>query len=397
MTEKARPERSTDVLAFTLFVPLPYDINLAGLEVFAYEDADPWAGWTHKRMGELIGLGAFVESGRRPSCKLSFRQIMLVRRSEPDAVDRTFDDIVVGRLNRRARLRRRLLARWALIRRRRESSTGVAVTLFMKSTDVFIDDLPAEALAQRAIATLNDYLVTLGLVSNDALVGRLSNHDFPTPLRYLVVVVSPEGNVRERFTETVGIHVWHPDLLDLPRDPDAVVRAANLFRAAREEREPSFIVYELRQTALREQLAGRSTQAAVTSATTIEVLVDLVLRRGWHAAGLPPDQLQGAMEDRLEARLERHLSRVLAVSIDVSDPTSEAGVWWQDAYRLRNKAVHEGRVPDFAEVRASIEATYNLMAFIGAGLARRPRTRGVAGSLPTRRAKNQRYGHLSSS
>jgi hypothetical protein len=384
-----------DVSVFTAFVLLPHDLQLRDEVLFGYDDAEPWDGWTRHTMGALIGLDGPVEEGTTPACRLIFRSARGRLRISPARADGAFDDLVLPVLSRSRRVRRRIGATAAGLVARQPVRTAVAISLYAVDREgSYLSDEAAQPRAKEALDALNDFLAALSMGGDDALVGPLAAGDLPVAVPYVSEVVPGYDKAPRRTDGMAGLHVWAPELLDIPRPAAEIEQAAAMFRAWREDREPAFPVLELSHTAVRDLLAGRRRTAAITASTTIDMLIELVLRRAWLPAGLPAGELQAALEDRPREQLETHLARVLQEHIDLRDINSPPGRWWRDGFLLRNRTVHEGYRPTFAEVEASVNAARDLIVFVGARLDRRPATRGVAGGLPTERVLSARYAGL---
>lgn len=384
-----------DVSVFTIFVVLPHDLQLRDEALFGYDDGETWDGWSREAMGALIGLGGPVDEGTTPSCRLIFRRARGRHRIPPARADRAFDDVVLPVLSPGRRLRRRLNSVAAGLVSRQTACTAVAISLYAIDHDgAYLRDQAAQERAKQALDALNDFLAALSMGGGDALMGPLAAGDLPVAVPYVSEVIPGYENRCARTDGMAGLHVWAPELLDIPRPMSETEQAAAMFRAWREGREPAFPVLELSHTAVRDLLAGRRGTAAITAGTAVDVLIGLVLQRAWVPAGLPAGDLQAALEDRPRDRFETHLARVLRCRIDLSDTNSAPGRWWRDGYQLSNRVVHEGYRPTFAEVEASVNAARDLIVFVGAGLDQRPATRGVAGGLPTERVLTARYAGL---
>jgi hypothetical protein len=384
-----------DVSAFTVFVVLPHDLQLHDEALFGYNDGEPWDGWTREAMGALIGLDGPVDKGTTPACRLIFRRAHGRLRMPPARADREFDDLVLPTLSLGRRVSRRIGSAAAGLVSRRTTRTAAAISLYAIDRDgSYLSDEAAQTRAKEALDALNDFLAALSMGGGDALVGPLAAGDLPVAVPYVSEVVPGYEKLCRRSDGMAGLHVWAPELLDIPRPMTDVEQAAAMFRAWREGREPAFPVLELSHTAVRDLLAGRRGMAAITAGTAIDVLIGLVLRRAWLAAGLRSGDLQPALDAKPREQLQTHVARILQQRIDLRDVNSPPGRWWRDGYLLRNRVVHEGYRPTFAEVEASVNAARDLIVFVGAGLDQRSATRGVAGGLPTARMPSARYAGL---
>lgn len=68
--------------------------------------------------------------------------------------------------------------------------------------------------------------------------------------------------------------------------------------------------------------------------------------------------------------------------------------WVDDCYEVRKRVIHSGYQPKSGECERALHATMNLIAAVGAAIAADPRSRGLAGQLPTARRRNSRYAGL---
>jgi hypothetical protein len=58
---------------------------------------------------------------------------------------------------------------------------------------------------------------------------------------------------------------------------------------------------------------------------------------------------------------------------------------------LRSDVIHSGYQLKYGECERALHATMNLIAAVGAAIEADPRSRGLAGQLPTARRPNSRY------
>jgi hypothetical protein len=234
---------------------------------------------------------------------------------------------------------------------------------------------------------MNTYLTALGMASNDPLIGGLALADLATPIDFVFELRAPNG-VRARLQDKVGIHLWDERVLALPRDPEKLTEAAELFRAGREGREPAYPVYALRQEAIREVLAGRRDYAIVLATLSIEALVDLTLTKTWTALGLRAAELPEVIEEPFVRRLRAVRDRLFPAAPAVGKATQD---WLSYCYEARKRVIHSGYQPLYGECERALHATMNLIAAVGAAIEADPRSRGLAGQLPTGRRPNSRY------
>jgi hypothetical protein len=264
----------------------------------------------------------------------------------------------------------------------------VAITLLLVNEELpRLTAEPERALLERCVGLMNTYLTSLGMASNDPLIGGLALADLATPVDFVFELHGPLG-VSARVKDKLGIHLWDERVLALPRDPEKLTAAAELFRAGREGCEPAYPVYALRQEAIREVLAGRRDYAIVLATIAIEALVDLALTRTWSAFGLPAAELAGALEEPFVRRLRAVRDRLFPGTPEVATAMQE---WLDECYEVRKRVIHSGYQPWYSECDRALHATMNLIAAVGAAIEADPRSRGLAGQLPTARRPNSRY------
>jgi hypothetical protein len=379
------------VFAATTFLELPYDLGLDLVHVWTYESGDPWPGWDRDSMAAVIGVPAALEEGTRPLYRLVFRRTPLRVRSSDDAVESAFLGWLRPELSACQRFMRRIRLRLDGMRGQAEYHTVVGVTRY-RAVAAFPDpDREATGdWVEESLAALNDFLVALGLQNMDPLIGPVALSELPPVAPMLMEIADiPVG-----FRVVVPVHPWEQSMLGVPRAREELERAAFIFDAWYHHRDPTFPPLELLHTARRDLLAGRHAVAAVIAGTAIEMLVDITLRQVWGLAGLPAASLNGVLQSPFRSQVEVHLGRVLGVTIDLTDQNSEPGRWWHTGYDLRNRVVHSAYRPDMGETLDALRSAFELTAFVGRELERRPQTAPARGLLPTHRIPAHRYAFL---
>jgi hypothetical protein len=379
-----------DAGVFTAFVLLPHTVALSGVSVFGYLDGEPLPGWNADQMRELA-WGRDAPAHRRALCRIQFRAAHGGGGSRAEMVDRRFPDMVDRVLSKRDRWTRRVKTVAATWRWRREQTTAVAISLLLGNDELpRLTAEPELALVERCVGLMNTYLTSLGMASNDPLIGGLALADLATPVDFVFELHAPNG-LRAWVKDQLGIHLWDERVLALPREDEKLTAAAELFRASREGREPAYPVYALRQEAIREVLAGRRDYAIVLTTLSIEALVGLVLMETWSALGLPAVELPNVLEEPFVRRLRAVRDRLFPAAPALADAMQ---AWLDECYEVRKRVIHSGYQPKYGECERALHATMNLIAAVGAAIAADPRTRGLAGQLPTARRRNSRYAGL---
>jgi hypothetical protein len=217
---------------FTTFALLPHTVALTGVSVFGYLDGAPFPGWNASQMHELA-WGRDAPAGRRAVCRIQFRDARGGGGSRAGMVDRRFPDMVDRVLSKRDRWTRRVKTVAATWRWRREQTTAVAITLLLGNDELpRLTAEPELALVEHCVGLMNTYLTSIGMASNDPLIGGLALADLATPVDFVFELHAPNG-LRAWVKDQLGIHLWDERVLALPREDEKLTAAAELFRASR--------------------------------------------------------------------------------------------------------------------------------------------------------------------
>lgn len=380
-------------MALTSVIELPHNLAVPAFQVWTYRRGEPFEGWTPDQMGGLVGLPVAVENDRVPTHRISFRQTRMRSRLPLRAADKTFGAWVRPLLPWRERVLRRINYTRRVIGGYRPQMTVAAVTEFIPTAGLSPDDFDVNEKARDAVDVLNEFLVCLGIQSNDALVGPLALADLPAIAPVVFEVQPVETGRRDGGQEMAVLHDWAPVLLDEPRARSEIDAAASMFRAQREGGEVLFQVLELSHTARREATAGRFGIAVLLAGTAVEVMFTAIMHEGWTARGLRPQALNGALNSGFRNVVTMHAGRVLGVSLDVDDPETAVGRWWAKGYALRNRVAHTGYRPTLEETLDALDATYGLVTWVGQ-LLENDTVLQIKTQLPSEREPSQRYGRL---
>ncbi len=369
---------ASDVLVFTAYLTLPHTINLDNVTVPLATDAQPpWEGWTQAAAADLLGYELLAPI--RPLARLTFRHAVGGGGSTDEMVDRRFPDIVDRYLSRRSQWERHLKRPLARLRWQRKLTTAAAVALLRPVTDLDSRSVDENQLIDDACRTLSDYCTALGAVSNDPLLGDLALADVQTPVPVTWYVATAGGGVRSGGRTHVSIHAWDAGIFAQSLTPNVLQETGRLFRRGREDADPTYPVRELRHEAQREALRGRRDSALILYTSSVEVLVDTCLQRTWGALGQPAVDLQPLLDEQnLPQRLDVLVGRLLTWQQSLPGARDD---WIAACYRLRNRVIHEGYLPDSAEETAAMDATYALTGAIGAAIGADAHARGIVGEI----------------
>jgi hypothetical protein len=142
--------------------------------------------------------------------------------------------------------------------------------------------------------------------------------------------------------------------------------------AGRRGDEPLFLFYELFHGAQAALLQRQSVEAVVLCGTAAEVAIDTILCEGLASEELPEEDVRRELRRPFAQRVETHLSRVTNTELDRAEPTNPLGLWWQNAYAVRNQVVHDGYRPTYDEAQHVLEATVALVNALSEGLRSQP-------------------------
>lgn len=313
--------------------------------------------------------------------RLVFRSAIVRTELALQASDIAFRDWVEPLLSRRARIRRRLtFRRMAKLGFYRPVSVVAATRLISRAQWEAGDrDDLIEAAFDFCLTYLNEYLVSLAVGSGNARIDALSRGDFPFLCPVILEAVGASHRVGTTFVRV--IHEATPDVAGRLPLPQRVLEAAARFATAgRRGDEPLFAFYELFHGAQAAILRGQFLQGVVLCGTATEVLIDVVLREALTLEG-HSSRVEGILKAPFTSRVDDHLQAVTHALLDRHDPNNPLGRWWNDAYRLRNRSVHEGYRPTRLEALAARDATFALVDALGSGLRTQDATRNLGERL----------------
>ena len=284
------------ILALTVVAELPHDLGMHDTAVFAFEEGTPWTGWDAESMAGMVGYTKGPVEGRVPTFRLTFRRMKTRTRLPLYAADKAFGKWVTPLLTRRQRIRRRIGMSLARIIGLREMVTVVGITAFLPAR--LVPD-PTEEWVEirvgKALDVLNEFLIALGIEAQDARVGPVTRSDLPPSVPLIAEEQPVPAGKRIGTNWLVSLHPWRPNAHGGLRNPDVLMEAATLFRAATRNTMVGFRL-ELSHLARRDALAGRYSASIVSSATSIEILFSTLAREMGPIRGWSQSKIDGALD-----------------------------------------------------------------------------------------------------
>jgi len=180
----------------------------------------------------------------------------------------------------------------------------------------------------------------------------------------------PLGRVGTSFA--YPIHSEVPLLFEERRD-DAK-SAFELARSIYRGEQPYALLLELIQRGLQAFYTHRLAQAIISFGTAIEVMVSVTVTEASALLGEPSGKSEGILEAGLKNVFKDHLARYINAPVDLDDPNTPFGRWWNGGYKLRNRVVHNGHRPAEAETQDGIDGAMEVIMAVGDGLRSNPIT-----------------------
>ena len=357
----------TNLLEVPIFLPLPEESQL----FLAEPRREAWEGVPSEATGKVLLLppGQHLDEEHIATTRLVFRSTSVRSRLPLQAADVAFGDWVEPLVSERLRRRRaRTLKRMT----KRGMTTPVSVVAGTRLLPRTVwEEGDHDELIDRAldfcVSYLNEYIVSVGVVTGDARLRPIAKGDLPITCPVILEAVGLQDRVGTTFIRR--IHESYPHFSAVRRLPaDVCAAAARLAAAGRSGDEPLFLFYELFHGAQTALLHRQSTQAVVLCGTATEVAIDVVLSEGLTLEGFSVEDVAKELRRPFAARVEAHLARITHVELDRSQPTNPLGGWWRDAYSVRNQVVHDGYRPTHDEAQLVVQATAELISALSKGL-----------------------------
>lgn len=370
----------TNLFELPFAVPLPEESLL-----FVAEDRTPdWDGIGSEATIEILqGRGSVpvLDPGHVLTTRLVFRSSTVRTELPLQAADVAFANWVEPLLTRRLRAQRaRTFRRMKRLGAYRPVSVVAGTRILPRPVwDKGDADDVIETSFDFCLTFLNQFLVAVAAGSGDARIDALARGGLPFLCPVILEAVGTPNRVGTTFVRV--IHEAVPDIADRAPLPRPTLEAASRFAVAgRRGDEPLFLFYELFHGAQAAILRGKYSESVVLCSTATETLVNVILTEVLSVQGRTRS-VQGVLSAPFASRVSDHLPRATHAQLDRHDVTNVLGRWWQDAYLLRNRSVHEGYSPTRQEAVAARDATFALADTLGSGLRTDAATRDLGERL----------------
>jgi hypothetical protein len=383
------------IFAVTFVFELPFDLGLrepvSGL--LLERRSGQWDGWSEEGIRTVLELPpeANLPPDVGPGTRFTLRRQVV--RSHPPllAADRAFADWVEPLLSRSVRLVRRVRLGYWRLKGIKKPVTVVAVTRLVGAQDVpqAPDDARALDLYRLAKPDLDRWLSLLGLATGRWWLSGVTDRELPAYIAVITELAGPHGRrpdgrvARQGKTFLVPLHDLMPNLIGeefvSSEQLESATSAVNSHNAGELSVLP---VFELLHTAAGELNGGKHEQSLILGTTAIEVLVSWLVREGGPAAGWDAARIQRANNTpAFRNRIETHVAELLGEVIDVKRAGTRWGEWWARGYADRNRMVHEGVRPSYAQARAAWEEVWSLIGHIRDRVEAQPALQPLAAQL----------------
>jgi hypothetical protein len=327
------------VTALTFYLTLPRalpwpedEVSVSGIERDRH-----WDGWSDDDVGELLGLSPGDErelpSGLVPNTGIALRHCGVADLPETFVAAQAFGegggheaDQEAVTVVRTVAAVRRFIPRFA-------HPAASEMTGAWLHTQFRI-----------GLADLNGFLEAFGFVYGSWTAGPVSLRELPS--RVPAAFATTEGtsvNHHLGIDFIAQIHDGGPVAVEgFATDADVAARATALNNRAASAEQPYMLVFKFFASAESEREAGDLSRAVIDLNTAFELTVRLTLHHGNQLLGVPEAEALEAHEANLKLKVRRYLAEMLGKEIDTRDESGPWGRWFEDGYKMRNLAVHEG-------------------------------------------------------
>lgn len=372
------PEPTT-VWTVSFLIELPGNLRVPETKLILGDDAEPWPGWPEESVALLVGEME-IPDHHQPVTVLHFRSATSRGPVILQAADRAFPDwdaVVNGTWARR---RRHLRLWWHGLRGIRERHTVVKISRFIwRAEDLSDFDQTYEWISRifdECLAALNEYIVALAAGTDEVQHSALARIDLPHAIPVLVAADPPPQGWADVLS-TFDAHATLPIDGEGDRSRGEITQVSEMINRFRSGTFPFFQWIELYQAAEHHLAAGRYMQSVISATTGVEVLVNTIIRASWGLRERDPDKLAGVLDCGFRSLVKQHLAELLGEKIDLDDPETPAGRWYEACYQLRNRVVHEGHKPTSREAYEAKIATGKFARSFSDPLLADMRTRGL--------------------
>lgn len=250
---------------------------------------------------------------------------------------------------------------------RSEVSREVPVTVVAATTTTLgydaatgaIAEEKLEALFDRVLHQLNDFLAMFGFVRGDVLVGAVRRTELPSHIP--VVLDVPLHGHRQLELVSLQLHGFAPEAAPTEEDVSRAIDFAFRDRLARWPFRP---VVLLVHRARRDLLAGDYDQGVIALTTAVELLAETTVAGVLRARG-DEEGVSGVLQSGLTNLLRDHLAPLLS---QLGANREVVIKWIEDCYVLRKRVAHEGIKPDGTEAKRALNATIDLASHLSTAL-----------------------------
>ena len=376
----------TFILELPRDLPIPNDWKVGPLA----ERTPAWDGWSGEDLALLTDSPQFPDH-LVPGTRATFRRTT-VRTGVPlRAADDAFAELVKPQLSVRHRLQRWYGLRKATKKGLLTSRCVVALSCFVPAVEVPEEIEPGRPLDWfrgqffTALGWFNRYLATLAMVQGDWRSGHVSIGDLPPFMPILFEEVEPGDVVGVDSTHLVAsIRPELPDYAGQPDPPaDLGVRALGIVNSANRGNDPYLEAFNMLRDAWAHGLNGEPNRCVIALGTGVEGLVATTIREAGHRMEWKERRIEEALSPwiGLKKRVTKHLADLIGQNIDVDDGSNPWGAWWGTAYKMRNRAVHEGQRISMNEAVVAKETSAALVSELRQSLSRQPQLKELASAL----------------
>jgi hypothetical protein len=371
------------VLTFVLELPRPLPVPANTSMVTLDGPTLGWEHWDPQARAGLLGTSdEMFTAETTPGTRVVFRQAEAWTVPSLYAADTAFADWVEPLLTEDELEHRGEILRLA-------NEAGMPIRLGVVALTRFVprsEHPPGHEITEKwllalfrvALRDFNEFLDYLGFVARDLTLSALSDRDLPALLPVLIESShASEQGTRLGMTTAVRLHDRFPVVQPEEYSPDLAATAVAIQTSYRHGDQPFGDFFRFAHSAMALFAASETSRAVTELATSIEVLVAVLLKQCPGRLGWPADQItrteNALASPKLRNLIEHHVARVLGEPITLVDgSTGPWATWWVTGYQGRNDAVHDGRRLTESEVDAAFRAAAEVIAYVKARLLAQP-------------------------
>lgn len=237
------------------------------------------------------------------------------------------------------------------------------------SADIAIDELRATKAFDAMLAKLNTIITAYMVVTKDFRVYHVSKEMFE--FASLTITIDPVA----WKTQNYGLFLLHTNAhFTKPEIEAATLDQVVWFVSVIEKGINPFVLSEeLALSARRELIGGSFREAVIFAQSSVETFLSILISKTMELEGATA----GAIEDMLQdvgfaTRLKREYHTRFGGEWNTTRLDTAVGRWFSTAYQLRNRVVHAGYSPTYAEASEALSASQAMRSYV-AGLVHRVR------------------------